>query len=147
MNHQPIVVKRIFDAPVSRLWIALTDKDEMKKWYFDLAAFNAEVGFKFEFTGGPGPDRQYRHLCEITAVNENKKLGYSWRYDGYDGISYVCFDLIDLGNQTLLTLTHEGLESFPASNADFGVNNFLEGWNHIINTSLQEYIDANIIPA
>ena len=133
--------KRTFDAPVGKVWKALTDNNEMKKWYFDLAEFKPEVGFKFEFTGGPDDGVQYLHLCEITEVIADRKLTYSWRYEGYEGKSFVTFELSPQNEKTLLTLTHRGLESFPQGNPDFASNNFNEGWNHILNISLKNYLE------
>lgn len=113
----------------------------MQNWYFNLAEFKPEVGFKFEFAGGPAPDRQYTHLCEVTEVIRNKKLTYSWKYKGHAGISYVTFELFEQGKSTLLKFSHSGLESFPAENADFATENFAKGWNHIIHISLKEYLE------
>jgi uncharacterized protein YndB with AHSA1/START domain len=141
MDQPAIVIERIFKAPAAKIWKALTDKTEMKKWYFDLSEFKAELGFKFQFVGGPPDGIQYLHLCEITEVIPNKKLSYSWRYDGYTGISYVSFELIELGENTKLILKHSGLESFPKENPDLAKHNFEEGWNHIINVSLKGYIE------
>src|SRR5579864_2160691 len=90
-SDQPFVIERTFDAPVSKVWKALTDKDEMKQWYFDLPDFKPEVGFEFQFTGGKD-GRSYLHLCKITKVEVGKKLTYSWRYEGYEGNSFVTFE-------------------------------------------------------
>lgn len=49
MDTLPILTERAFDAPVAIVWKAQTDKNEMKKWYFDLEDFKPEKGFKFEF--------------------------------------------------------------------------------------------------
>ena len=143
MSNQPIVIERTFDAPISKVWSAITDKNEMKNWYFDLAEFNAEPGFKFQFTGGPTPEKQYLHLCEITEVIPEKKLTYSWRYDGYAGNSFVTFELFEQGNKTLVKLTHKGLETFPEENPDFARGNFEEGWNEIINVSLKTFLEPS----
>lgn len=143
MNNQPIVIERTFDAPVAKVWRAITDKDEMKKWYFDLAEFKAEVGFRFEFTGGEEGGKQFLHLCEITEVVPEKKLTYSWRYDGYAGNSFVTFELFEKENsKTLLRLTHEGVETFPNETDDFAKENFVKGWTHIINISLKDYLEG-----
>lgn len=142
MNTQPIVFENLLNAPVSKVWKAITDKNEMKTWYFDLAEFKAEVGFKFEFYGGPSPEKQYRHLCEVTTVIPLKEITYSWRYDGYPGNSLVSFELFEQGNQTLIRLTHSGLETFPADNEDFAAANFVAGWTHIIHTSLKNYLET-----
>src|SRR5690606_14020447 len=110
-------------------------------WYFDLAEFKAEIGFKFQFTGGPSPDKQYVHLCEITEVIPEKKLTYNWRYKGFSGCSFVTFELFEQGDKTLLKLTHTGIDTFPKENMDFAIHNFEEGWNHFIHTGLKEYLE------
>ncbi|GHM99083.1 hypothetical protein WSM22_05730 [Cytophagales bacterium WSM2-2] len=138
----PLVVERLFNAPVEKVWSAITDKKQMKIWYFDLAEFKAEVGFEFQFKGGPD-DRVYLHLCQVTEVIPFKKLTYSWRYDGYEGNSFVTFELSAQGNKTRLKLTHDGLETFPASPSDFARANFEEGWNYIVNTSLRNYLNPD----
>ncbi len=64
----------------------------MKKWYFDLAEFKAEKGFKSKFTGGP-PKKKSVHLCEVAEVIPENKLTYSWRYYDDKCISFVPFEL------------------------------------------------------
>ncbi|MEP7255968.1 MAG: SRPBCC domain-containing protein [Ferruginibacter sp.] len=141
MTTDPFIIERIFDAPVEKVWKAITEKDLMKQWYFDLPEFKAEPGFQFQFTGGPSPDKQYLHICEITEVIPEKKLAHSWRYDGYEGISFVTFELFANGDKTKLKLTHAGLETFPMSNPDFAKENFAEGWTAIIGKSLKEFLE------
>jgi uncharacterized protein YndB with AHSA1/START domain len=142
MSTDPIIVERTFNVPVSKVWDAITDKNEMKAWYFDLVEFKPEEGFRFEFTGGPSPEKQYKHLCEVTEVIPIEKLVYSWRYEGYAGISHVSFELFETGAQTLVRLTHSGIESFPKDNPDLAVGNFIEGWNDIIHKNLKGYLEG-----
>lgn len=141
MKNQPIELELLLNAPVSSVWKAITDKNEMKQWYFDLAEFKPKVGFKFQFSGGPTPERQYLHLCEITEVIPKEKLVHTWSYDGYAGNTIVTFRLLAQHDQTLLKFCHSGIETFPANNPDFAKANFVEGWNHIIHTALKEYFD------
>ena len=141
MNTQPIIVEQEYHAPVAKVWRALTDADEMRNWYFDLPEFNAKQGFNFQFTGGPADGVQYLHLCEVIEAVPEKKLTYSWRYDGYEGNSFVSFELFPQGETTRLKLTHIGLESFPQDNPDFAAANFEKGWDDIIRRSLREYVD------
>ncbi len=143
MKNNPVVLERLFDASTEKVWKALTDTREMKNWYFDLQEFKTEVGFQFQFIGGNDEGIQYLHLCEITEIIAGKKLTYSWRYEGYSGISFVTFELFEQGNKTLLKLTHRGLETFPIDNPDFGLHNFENGWDQIINTSLRNYIEKD----
>jgi uncharacterized protein YndB with AHSA1/START domain len=141
MENNSVIVERIFSASKSTLWKALTERDLMKQWYFDLSEFRAEVGFKFEFTGGHEDGIQYKHLCEITEVSPEHKLVYSWKYDGYDGISFVQFELFGEGEKTRLKLTHSGIETFPPNNPDLAIRNFEAGWDAFINTSLKTFIE------
>ncbi len=144
MKNEPFVIERTYNAPVEKVWKAITDKEDMKQWYFDIAEFKPEVGFEFQFEGGKD-DKCYLHLCKITEVIPRKKLQYSWRYDGYEGNSFVTFELFAEGDKTRLKLTHEGLETFPISNPDFAKENFVEGWTYLIGTSLKEFAEKATI--
>jgi uncharacterized protein YndB with AHSA1/START domain len=138
----PIIVERIYNAPIEKVWNAITVNEQMKKWYFDIADFKPEVGFEFQFTGEGKEGEKYLHLCKITEVVPNKKITYSWRYDGFEGNSFVTFELSAEGEKTKLTLTHAGLESFPATaNNAFAKENFAEGWNYIAGTSLKQFVE------
>ncbi len=143
MNNQPLLLERVYRAPIEKVWKAITDRDEMKEWYFDLKEFKVEVGFQFEFLGcGKDTTKQFLHKCEIIEVVPGEKLTYSWRYDGYPGNSFVTFELIrQEENATLLRLTHKGLETFPMDTLDFAANNFVEGWNQILGIDLTNYLE------
>jgi uncharacterized protein YndB with AHSA1/START domain len=140
MNNAPIIVERTFNAPAATVWKAITDNDDMKQWYFALPEFTPQAGFEFSFTGGTD-EHQYLHLCKVTDVIPGKKITYSWRYDGYEGNSFVTFELFAEGEKTKLRLIHEGLETFPANNPDFAATNFVAGWNSIIGTSLKDFLE------
>ena len=140
MKDEPIIIERTYSAPADKVWKAITDKYEMKQWYFDLAEFKPELGFEFQFEGGT-ETKTYLHLCKITEVIAGKKLTHSWKYDGYEGNSFVTFELFPEGKNTRVKLTHENLDSFPADNPDFAKQNFVEGWTAILGTSLKEYLE------
>ena len=140
MEHRPIIVEQTYNASISKVWKAISDNTEMKQWYFDLAEFKPEMGFKFQFMGGT-EENQFLHLCEVTEVVPQKKLTYSWRYDGYEGNSFVTFELFEEGSNTRLKLTHCGLETFP-DKPDFASANFEKGWDYILNTSLKIYLEG-----
>ena len=142
MNNESFVIERTYNAPIEKVWKALTDKQQMKQWYFDIAEFKPEVGFEFTFTGG-SEEKKYTHLCKVLEVIPNKKLSYSWRYKDYEGNSVVMFELFDEGEKTRLKLTHTGLETFPQVSKDFSKESFMQGWTHIIGTSLKNFVENN----
>ena len=84
MNNEPFVIERVYNAPVEKVWRALTDKEQMKQWYFNIASFKPQVGFEFTFTGG-SKEVTYVHLCRVTQAVPNQKLAYTWKYEGYEG--------------------------------------------------------------
>jgi len=137
---EPLIIEKIIHAPATRVWKAITEKDEMKRWYFDLADFKPEVGFGFQFYGGDD-EKKYLHLCKVTEVIPGKKLTYSWQYETDPAITFVTFELFPEGDKTRLKLTHEGLEKFAKDNPDLDPKNFAEGWTMIIGTHLKEYLE------
>src|SRR5262245_30834266 len=104
-----VIVERTFNAPVARIWKALTDVDQMRDWYFDLKEFKPQVGFEFEFIV-EHEGNSYHHLCRVTDVVPEKKIAYTWRYKGEPGDSLVNFELFLDGNKKRLKLSNKGIE-------------------------------------
>jgi len=137
---EAVVFERTFNAPVGRVWKALTDVEEMRQWYFNLKQFKAEVGFEFEFVV-EHEGTTYHHLCKVTEVIPQKKIAYTWRYKGHEGDSLATFELFADGNETRLKLTHQGLETFPKT-AAFARKNFEAGWTAIIDSELKQFLEG-----
>lgn len=138
--EEPFIIERTFRAPVEKVWAAITDEHQMRKWYFDIPGFKAKVGFDFQFTGGPDDGKQYVHLCKIIEVIPNKKLTHSWRYKGYPGESFVTWELFKENDNTRVKLTHTGLASFGISNPDLAKHNFVQGWTDIVGEMLPKFL-------
>jgi uncharacterized protein YndB with AHSA1/START domain len=136
---EPIVIERIFNAPVARVWQALTDVAQMREWYFDLKEFKAELGFEFDFVV-EHEGNKYHHLCKVTEVIPEKKIAYTWRYKGQPGDSLVTFEISPEGDKTRLKLTHTGIETFPRIPA-YARKNFETGWNTIIDSELRQFVE------
>jgi uncharacterized protein YndB with AHSA1/START domain len=136
---ETVVIERTFNAPVTRVWKALTDADQMREWYFDLKEFKPEVGFEFGFVVEHNGNT-YDHRCKVTEVIPQKKIAYSWRYEGHEGNSLVTIEISPDGDKTHLKLTHQGLETFPKTSA-FARENFEKGWTAIIGTELKQFVE------
>jgi uncharacterized protein YndB with AHSA1/START domain len=135
-----VVIERTFDAPIERVWQALTNVEEMRRWYFDLKAFEPVPGFEFGFTV-EHEGKIHRHLCRVTEVIPQKKIAYTWRYEGQEGDSLVSFELLATGNKTHLKLMHEGLETFPKT-PDYARKNFEAGWT-AITAELRRFVEES----
>jgi uncharacterized protein YndB with AHSA1/START domain len=138
-SSNAVVIERTLNAPVARVWKALTDVDQMREWYFDLKGFKPQVGFEFEFAV-EHEGNSYHHLCRVTEVAPQKKIAYTWRYKGEPGDSLVTIELFPESNMTRLRLTHEGLETFPKTPA-YARKNFEAGWTAIIGTELKQFVE------
>ena len=140
-NSNPIIVEKVYNAPIEKVWKAITDKNEMKKWYFDLAEFKAEPGFEFQFYGEGKEGDKYLHLCKVMEVIPGKKISYTWRYDKFEGNSLVIFELFKEENKTKVRLTHKGVDSFKANGPDFAVESFTQGWTELIGVLLKNHLE------
>ena len=137
---EAVIIERTFNAPVARVWKALTDVDQMREWYFDLKEFKPEPGFEFEFIV-EHEGMKYHHLCRVTEVVPQKRIAYTWRYKDEPGDSLVTFELAAEGDKTKLRLTHEGLETFPKT-ATYARNRFEAGWTEIIGSELKKFVEG-----
>ena len=138
----PIVMERVFDAPIDEVWSAITDIEKLRTWYFpQLSGFKTEVGFEFDFTM-EHEGKKFVHLCKVKEVVAGKKLAYSWRYAGYPGDSLLTFELSAEGSKTKLKFTHEGLETFvPEEHPEMARKNFVMGWTHFITKALPQFVE------
>lgn len=139
--NTPITVQYKINAPIEKVWKALTDKNEMKSWYFDIEDFELETGKVFNFYE-PGGENKYHHQGEILEIIPNQKLKHSWAYPDFsDQKTTVTWELQSDHNETLVKLTHEGIENFNDLGDGFSRKNFTGGWNAIVGQSLKEYLE------
>jgi len=135
---QPLTKEITLDAPVSRVWNALTDKEQLKQWCFDMNAFKPEPGFEFQFYGEKDGTK-FLHLCKVLEAEPQKKMKWLWSYQGVAGETYVTFELFPQEDQTTLRLTHDNLESLP-QDENYAKQNFVDGWNMILGELLPKFL-------
>lgn len=141
MKTPPIIVETVINAPVAKVWDAMTHKRQMKHWYFDIPDFVAEYGAEFEWYAGP-EGKQYLHKGKITEMLQEQKIGYDWKYEGVEGDSHVTFELRYEGEHTTkVRVIHTGTETFPTYDANFSRESFEGGWQQIL-TGLKGYVEA-----
>ena len=138
-SSEAVILERTLNAPVAKVWKALTDVDQMRQWYFDLKEFKPQVGFEFEFVV-EHEGNTYHHLCRVTEVIPQQKIAYTWRYKGEPGNSLVTFELFAEGDKTRLKLRHSGIETFPKTPA-YARKNFETGWTAILDSELKRFVE------
>jgi len=142
-NEELVVrIERIFNAPVEKVWSAITDINQMRAWYFpQLEDFKPEKGFETQFNvHHDGKD--FMHLWKVNEVVPLRKISIEWMYAGYPGTSMVSFEIFPAADKTRLVLTHEGIESFmPAIYPELGRKNFANGWAAFMDKGLKEFLE------
>lgn len=141
MNADPIVVEQTFNAPIAVVWKAITDKGQMRQWFFEqMTEFKPEIGFKTQFTVRC-EDKAYPHLWKVTDVVPQKRISYEWRYGGYPGDSSVTWELSEVPDGTKLRLTHAGHETFPQDDPNFSRESCQAGWEYFLDQRLKAFLE------
>lgn len=143
-KHEPLVVETIINAPVSKVWEALTTAEDISKYMMPLKEFKPETGFEFKFIGHDEDGNEYPTSCKVVEVIPNKKLSYTWSFDAFPSYSLVTYELFEENEKTNVKLTHEGLENIPAGHPEASKERHLEGWTMIIKTGLKNTVETGI---
>ena len=73
MKNEPVIVERVYNAPVEKVWEALTNVEKMRQWYFPmLDEFEPEVGFETRFDVVNG-GKIFPHIWKVAGVVPGKK--------------------------------------------------------------------------
>lgn len=141
LKSGPIIVEQEFDAPVEKVWRAITDRDQMVQWFFEqIPGFEPEVGYETEFAVVLG-DQTYVHRWKVTQVDPHSRISYSWRYADVSGEGAVTWDLWQRGAGAGLRLTFAGNETFPQDDPVFRRESGEQGWRYFINERLKSFLD------
>lgn len=141
-DDDPVIIEQSFNVDIQTVWNSITRIELMRKWYFEnIPAFRPEVGFETQFNV-VSEDRNFLHLWKVTEVVPGKKISYNWKYDNYQGDSFVVFELSEQFNMTKLKLTHQVLENFPDSIPEFSRESCIGGWIYFIKNRLKEYLKS-----
>ncbi len=136
----PVIVERRFDAPIEKVWQAITDSAQMRNWFFgNIPDFRPEIGFVTRFDVNSG-ERIFPHLWQVTEVVPRQQLSLNWKYDGFAGDSHVHFELFEKNGRTTLRVTTEVVEDFDDAIPEFRRENCVGGWEYFIQNRLAEYL-------
>ena len=86
-----IRIERRYDSPVERVWRAVTEPDEMERWFVVRPSWKPELGETFE---------AYGHRGEITELDRPRAFAWTW------GVEEYRFELEPDGDGCRLVFTH-----------------------------------------
>lgn len=137
----PIIVEQALPCKPAEAWAALTEPEQMKKWFFeDMPDFKASVGFKTRFDV-QAESQVFEHVWEVTHVDEGKSLTVSWKYPNYDGLGMVTYEVESAASGSLVRVICKGIETFPQEIPEFTPESCRGGWEYFLQGRLREYID------
>lgn len=126
-------------ASAKEIWEALTWKENMKKWYFDIPDFTTEIGGKFDFYESEA--KEFLHRCEVLQCITEEVFQHTWTHPNESkGSSVVTWKIEDRNENRIVTLTHSGLESFVDAGDNFKPSNYQMGWDAIVKSSLRNFL-------
>jgi uncharacterized protein YndB with AHSA1/START domain len=132
-----VVIERLFDAPVEKVWRAITEPEQITQWFaVTIREFKAEVGFEAQVLTECGD-----LLWKVTEVATGSKFAYSWSYPDGNGHSVVTWELFPEGPRTRLRLVHTGLDTFDTTAYPKRKREgFFGGWTHFAG-KLKEFVE------
>ena len=125
-----IVVERTMPHPPARVWRALTQSHLIEDWLMKND-FQPVVGHRFTFRATPVPGWSGITHCEVTEVDEPRRLAYRWG-DGTESESglqtLVTWTLTPAGDGTHVRMEHSGFR--PQDEG--GYQGMSGGWPRIV---------------
>ncbi|MEW6412906.1 MAG: SRPBCC domain-containing protein [Candidatus Zixiibacteriota bacterium] len=139
-SDEPIVVEETYEASIETVWEAITNVELMRQWYFDnIPAFRPEVGFETQFNVKSG-ERNFPHLWKVTDVSPLERIVYTWKFEGYQGDSFVVWELSRENKSTRLKLTCHITEDFPDGIPEFKRESCIAGWEYFLKQRLKDFL-------
>lgn len=126
-----IMLERIYNHPVEKVWDALTDPAKMTIWFLK-AEWDFRPGGKIKFTF---PDEhQTETYGRFTAIEPFKLMEFIWHNDDGNPDELARWELFDESDTTRLVLTYTRVrESLAASVST--------GW-HIVLNDFSDFLDG-----
>ena len=134
-----LIFERRFPHSIDLVWQALTDSNELSKWYFSRGNIEPKLGGKVDFYLGPShvtgnvlvwdPPRIFEHEWIVDRPGSAKK----------EEDSLIRWELDSVGNdETILKVIHANLSSSGARNFAIGV--------HVRLDRLDAFLDGQALP-
>ncbi len=117
------------NAPIQKVWRALTDMHEIEGWGAGPAVMDAAEGTEFQFWGG-------KIHGTVTNVVPEELLDLEWYGGDWSNPSTVTFTLTDEDDATRLDVIHEGFPTNEYIHID-------ESWEGDFLEPLKGYIESS----
>jgi len=141
-NTRSIVGEFEFDETPEQVWNAITNPDEIAKWFSLRARVEGKVGGAIQFDWKPLFDFEW--IDRITVWEPNKRLAFAPTAEtvAREGLDYICdFVITTAGGKTKLTMVHSGFTTEAKWDEEF--ESYFGGWNYEL-FSLEHYVKNHL---
>ena len=148
MNPDRIEKEVLLNAPLDRVWRAISDADEFGQWFgvrFDgpfepgasLTGVITPTAVDDDVAKAQEPYAGKADTWQIVAVEPQRRLAFRWHpYGVEDGVDYskepttlVEFTLEDTADGVMLRIVESGFEGIPAERRQSAFESNNEGWS------------------
>jgi uncharacterized protein YndB with AHSA1/START domain len=148
MNPDRIEKEVLLNAPLDRVWRAISDADEFGQWFgvrFDgpfvpgasLTGVMTPTAVDDDVAKAQEPYAGKADTWQIVAVEPHRRLAFRWHpYGVEDGVDYskepttlVEFTLEDTADGVMLRIVESGFEGIPAERRQSAFESNNEGWS------------------
>ena len=131
-----IQFERHYPHPPALVWRALTDPALVEEWLMQTDLKPVEK-HRFTFRTDPNPFFDGVVRCEVTDVDPQRRLAYTWS-GGRGMATDVVWTLDADGDGTRVRFSHTGFSGLKGRLVGFGLK---RGWRRMLDTGLPETLD------
>lgn len=141
MEMKTITKELFINATPDRVFNALTEKEELEKWFVKIAEVELKPGgtIKTNWTADMGEHGT------VKEVNPPHVFSFTWEGMFSPSPTTITFTLEPKDNGTLLTLTHSGIGEGKGWEAYAGMDNEGKGWEAHLK-DLKSWIETGECP-
>ena len=121
--------KVIINAPVSKVWKALVDPNELKEWMLMSTTFEPVAGKEFTFKAEGMENWDGYFHCKVIEIETNKKIVYTWNAQMLKAETVVTILVKELDGKTELKLIHTGWENLSEDIRKQMIESHSKGWD------------------
>jgi uncharacterized protein YndB with AHSA1/START domain len=135
--------ERRYNAPIERVWWALTSPGALERWYMKAEGLTPNVGCTFTLHDADAKGWSGWLDCEVLVCDEPNILKYRSVERKDQLITDVTWTLQSEGSQTRVRLDHTGFHGFNG----FIAGSMLRfGWRSLLKTKLAALVESEASP-
>lgn len=110
MDHEVYIQKK-YNHPIQKVWDAITQKEQVEKWFMSVAAFDLKEGGEYHLTGKASDGWDGNLIGKVLEIDPPNKLVHTFKSNQIEFDTTVTWILKEQNDgSTLLTLTHKGVD-------------------------------------